>query len=45
MYSGYTLPELKKWIAKTVKLNFKEPKNVQADMEIDPPQNISHDFL
>lgn len=26
MYSGYTLPELKKWIAAVVSLNFDSPK-------------------
>mmetsp|Transcript_3750 Transcript_3750/g.6393 ORF Transcript_3750/g.6393 Transcript_3750/m.6393 type:complete len:207 (+) Transcript_3750:18-638(+) len=45
LYSGKTLPNLLTWINQKIKLDTSKPHYPQAEMEIDPPQNVNHQFL
>ena len=45
MYSGHTLPNLWEWVVKEIQLSHEHTKPAQSDMEVDPPQNVNHEFL
>ena len=45
LYAGQVMPEFYDWVMKAVGINIDNPQPAQNDMEIDPPQNVSHAFL
>lgn len=45
LYSGKEMPGLFPFAMATLSFNIDEPKPMQSDMEVDPPQNVNHDFL
>lgn len=45
LYSGKELPEFFPWAMREVRLDYKNQKLKQTDMEVDPPKNLSHEFL
>lgn len=45
LYSGKELPEFFPWAMREVRLDIKNQKLKQTDMEVDPPKNLSHEFL
>lgn len=47
LYSGKYLPELLNYAEQKVHANFRNKQSIQSEeeMEINPPQNINHEFL
>lgn len=39
------MPDFFGWVEKNVTLNFKEPRYKQADIDIDLPKNLNHEFM
>ena len=45
LYAGQVMPEFFKWVSEEIALNHENQREAQADMEIDDPMNVSHEFL
>jgi alkyldihydroxyacetonephosphate synthase len=45
LYSGEEMPGLYQWGLDNLKFDFDLPQETQADMEVDEPKNVNHEFL